>query len=127
MLTKLNAQEITTIGFYPTKPLLEGKISFKLLLQHMKGIYFYMSNDICINHIYAFVALGISLICMGDPREFFISCVNDHIPELQMEFGFAVSSKGKILIYYHTTATVLFFSLPKIFLVNLMFLCSAEI
>ena len=64
---------------------------------------------------------------MGDPREFYISCVNDHIPELQMEFGFAVSSKGKILIYYQTTATVLLFSLPKIFIVNLMFLCSAEI
>ena len=51
MLTKLNAQEITTIGFYPTKPLLEGKISFKLLLQHMKGIYFYMSNDICVTPV----------------------------------------------------------------------------
>ena len=53
-----------------------------------------MSKDSCRNNIYTLVALGLSLICMGDPREFYISCVNEHIPELQMEFGFAVSSKG---------------------------------
>ena len=86
-----------------------------------------MSNDRCINNIYAFVALGISLIVMGDPREFFISCVNEHIPEFQMEFGFAVSSKGKNLSIYHTTATVLYLWLAKICLVNIMILCSVQL
>ena len=41
-------------------------------------------------------ALGIlPIIAMGDLHEFYISCVNDHYPEFQMEFGFAVSSEGE--------------------------------
>ena len=86
-----------------------------------------MSNNRCNKNIYAFLALGISLIAMGDPREFFISCVNEHIPEFQMEFSFAVSSKGKKSSIYHTTATVVFLWLAKMCLVKIINLCSVQL
>ena len=54
-----------------------------------------------LHFIFMILALGISIIAMDDPREFYISCVNEHFPEFQLEYpAFGVSSKGNIILQF---------------------------
>ena len=64
---------------------------------------------------------------MGDPREFFISCVNEHFPEFQLEFGFAVSSKGKKFCYNDKNVTLIFVCFDISQPVNLSTFCDLKI
>ena len=45
--------------------------------------------------------INISVAVSGDPREFFIDVVHNHVPEFQVQYGFGLKTDSKTIYYLH--------------------------
>ena len=43
--------------------------------------------------------INISVVVPGDPCEFFIEMVRNHVPEFQVQYGFGIETDSKIITY----------------------------
>ena len=45
--------------------------------------------------------INVSVAVSGDPREFFIELVRNHLPEFQVQYGFGLKTDSKTIYHLH--------------------------
>ena len=80
------------IGMYPLKTFYDGKNYFNNSTLYFDCVYFEYLFRILI--LFFSIALHISVLSEGDPREFYVRMIWEYFPEFQMHFGFAMETSS---------------------------------